>query len=151
MNTVLNHHHLVDGSLTNRYQASNPPVVLHVEDDQDFSAALQYRLEAHGVAVVRAFNGDQGIQQSRSRKVDAILIDFELPDTNGDEVLQAIRQSESTKNLPVIIITGRQDQNLKIRMHELGAVAHLTKPVKFDDLRRCLAEHIDILPKPGLS
>ncbi len=125
-----------------------PPVVLHVEDDQEFSAALRYRLEAYGVAVVRAFDGVEGIRQARIRKVDAVLIDFELPAAKGDEVLEALREHESTRHLPVIIITGRKDKELKLRMQRLGAVAHLTKPLQFQDLRKHLARHIDILPKP---
>ena len=125
-----------------------PPVVLHVEDDQEFSAALRYRLEAYGVAVVRAFDGVEGIRQARLRKVDAVLVDFELPAAKGDEVLEALREHESTRYLPVIVITGRKDKELRLRMQRLGAVGHLTKPLQFDDLRKQLARHIDILPKP---
>jgi|GEM_PF-3403525 len=149
--TLLNHHQIDDSLLEKCAPLGDPPVVLHVEDDQEFSAALRCRLEAHGVAVVRAFDGDEGIRQSRVRKLDAILIDYELPNANGEKVLEALREHESTKYLPVIVITGRKDKQLKLRMQELGASAHLTKPVKFDDLRKQLARHIDILPQPSLS
>lgn len=152
--TRLNHHqiyhpHLDEMATTNFAEGSSPPVVLHVEDDCDFSAALKYRLEAHGVAVVRAFNGDDGIHQARIQKVDAILLDFDMPFTKGDEVLEALREYERTKYLPVIAITGGHDKRLKIRMKQLGASAHLIKPLKFDDLRKQLSRFIDILPAPG--
>ena len=147
---VLNHHQIEDKCIANLATNHLPPVILHIEDDQDFSAALRCRLEAHGVAVVRAFDGDEGIRQSRVRKLDAILVDFEMPHTNGDEVLEALREHESTRYLPVIVITGRKDKQLKLRMKELGAVSHLTKPLKFDDLRKQLAQYIDILSRPLL-
>ena len=145
-NYQIDHPHLDDVTTSDTAGYSSPPVVLHVEDDCDFSAALKYRLEAHGVAVVRAFDGYDGIRQARIQKVDAILLDFDMPFAKGDEVLEALREDEQTKYLPVIAITGRQDKRLKIRMKQLGASAHLTKPLKFDDLRRQLARFIDILP-----
>ena len=145
----MDHPHLDDIPTNNLAECSSPPVVLHVEDDCDFSAALKYRLEAHGVAVVRAFNGDDGIRQAQKQKVDAILLDFDMPLLKGDEVLEALREDEQTKYLPVIAITGRQDERLKIRMKQLGASAHLTKPLKFEDLRKQLARFIDILPGRG--
>lgn len=145
----IDHPHLDDIPTNNLAECSSPPVVLHVEDDCDFSAALRYRLEAHGVAVVRAFNGDDGIRQAQKQKVDAILLDFDMPLLKGDEVLEALREDEQTKYLPVIVITGRQDERLKIRMQQVGASAHLTKPLKFEDLRKQLARFIDILPGRG--
>jgi DNA-binding response OmpR family regulator len=147
----MDHPHLDEMPTLNLPECSSPPVVLHVEDDCDFSAALKYRLEAHGVAVVRAFNGDDGIRQAQNQKVDAILLDFDMPLFKGDEVLKALRDNEQTKYLPVIAITGRQDKRLKIRMKQLGASAHLTKPLKFNDLRKQLARFIDILPAPCSS
>lgn len=145
----MDHPQLDDITTSDTSGGNPPPIVLHVEDDADFSAALKYRLEAHGVAVVRAFNGDDGIRQSRIQKVDAILLDFDMPYAKGDEVLEALREHEGTKYLPVIAITGVQDKRLKIRMKQFGASAHLTKPLRFDDLRKQLARFIDILPTPG--
>ncbi|MBC8354330.1 MAG: response regulator [Planctomycetes bacterium] len=130
---------------------SMPPCVLHVEDDADFSAALKRRLEAHGVAVVRAFDGQDGIRQSQQFETDAVLIDLEMPNANGDEVLTALRANENTKHIPVIVLTGRKDRQLQQRMAELGASAYLTKPLSFDELREQLARYIDILPQPSLE
>lgn len=142
----MQHQHLDDAPVGADLEIT--PIVLHVEDDRDFSAALRYRLEAHGVAVVRAFDAEDGLHQSKSLRVDAILIDFELPGANGDWILKSIRQCESTKSLPVIVLTGRQDMRLKRRLMKNGATAYLTKPLKFDDLRKELAPHIPILSTP---
>ena len=127
-----------------------PPRVLHVEDDGDFSAALKHRLEAHGVAVVRAFDGHDGIHQSRQHETDAVLLDLVLPKANGDEVLTALRKHENTQQIPVIVLTAQSDRKLQQRMMDLGASAYLTKPLEFDELREQLARYIDILPRPVL-
>jgi len=130
---------------------NNPPCVLHVDDDAVFSAALKRRLEAHGVAVVRAFDGDDGIEQSQRYEMDAVLLDLEMPNTKGDEVLTILRKNEVTREIPVIVLTGRKDPQLEQRMALLGASAYITKPLRFEELREQLAKYIDILPKPGLA
>ena len=127
----------------------DPPRVLHVEDDQEFSAAVKRRLEAHGVAVVRAFDGRDGILQSQKYATDAVLLDFEMPNANGDEVLMTLRANEGTKRIPVIVLTCRNDHQLRQRMASLGASAYLTKPFEFDELREQLARYINILPRPS--
>lgn len=142
----MQHQHLDDVPLN--VDADITPIVLHVEDDRDFSAALRFRLEAHGVAVVRAFDAEDGLRQSQARRVDAIVIDFELPGANGGWIIESIRQCERTKDLPVIVLTGRHDQRLKRRLMRIGATAYLTKPLKFEDLRKELAPHISIMPQP---
>ena len=129
-------------------QQSTPPRVLHVEDDDDFSSALKYRLEAHGVAVVRAFDGADGLRQSRLQEADVVLLDLELPMLSGEQVLAALKGHPKTATIPIIVLTARRDRELHRRLTELGAFACLTKPVDFTDLRDKLARHIDILPQP---
>lgn len=130
---------------------NNPPCVLHVDDDAEFSAALKRRLEAHGVAVVRAYDGDDGIQQSQTYVTDAVLLDVEMPNTNVEEILIALKQDDLTKEIPVIVLTGRKDRQLQQRLEMLGASAYITKPLRFEELREQLARYIDILPKPGMA
>ena len=139
-------HHQLDDLPNPNTSTSDPPIVLHVEDDHDFSAALRFRLEAHGVAVIRSEDGDNGIRRLLERKVDAVLLDYELPNRNGDEVIKSIRKIDALRELPIIVITGRNDNELRIRMSDLGASGFLTKPLRFSELRSQLARFIDILP-----
>lgn len=99
-------HHQLDELPNPNTSTSDPPIVLHVEDDHDFSAALRFRLEAHGVAVIRSEDGDNGIRRLLERKVDAVLLDYELPNRNGDEVIKSIRKIDALRELPIIVITG---------------------------------------------
>ena len=75
-----------------------------------------------------------------------MIVDLEMPKLDGAELLQKIRSNEVTKLLPVIVLTGHKDPDVRLRMHELGASGFLTKPLKFAELRATLAQFIDILP-----
>ena len=130
---------------------SAPPWVLCVDDDPDYSVALRYRLEAHGVAVVRSFDGLDGYHTANSRPADAIILDYEMPKGCGDDVLLRLKENPATRHIPVIVVTGRKDRWLERKMIGLGAAAFLTKPLIFSELLGELRRHINILPKPALT
>ena len=125
------------------------PTVLHIEDDADMSEALKTRLEAYGVAVVRAFDGMEGYRAAFRYPIDAILLDYELPNGHGDYILRRLKENPVTDKLPVIVITGRRDGHLERRCLGMGAASFLTKPVRFEALHAELAKHIDILARPA--
>lgn len=127
-----------------------PPWVLHVEDDVLFSAALKTRLESHGVAVIRAFDGADGMNNAFQYPADAIILDVEMPNGSGDEVLRMLKESESTKHIPVILLTCRKDRGFQQKMLELGASAYLNKPLDFAALQSELSKHISILEKAAV-
>lgn len=129
----------------------DPPWVLHIEDDEEFSAAIKARLEAHGVAVVRAFHGVQGYTTAFLHPADAILLDCEMPGAEGDYVLRRLKENPLTQDIPVIVLTGRHDRALARRMMNLGAERYLTKPVEMDVLLAELSRHIDLLPAEHLA
>lgn len=127
-------------------EASALPWVLHIEDDAEFSQTVKTRLEHHGVAVVRAFDGRDGYRTAFLRPADAILLDVELPNGAGDYVLERLKSHPATRDIPVIVITGVQDRSKYRQMMQLGAAAYFTKPLEFPDLHAELRRHIDILP-----
>ncbi len=137
-------------SLTTGDEQESPPWVLHVEDDVLFSAALKTRLESHGVAVIRAFDGIDGINNAFEYPADAIILDVEMPNGSGDEVLRMLKESEMTRHIPVILLTCRKDRNFRQKMLEMGASAYLNKPLDFDQLQSELSKHISILEKAAV-
>jgi CheY-like chemotaxis protein len=126
----------------------SPPWVLCIEDDEHFSLALKLKLEQHGVAVVRAAEGVEGLNQAITRPADAILLDFNLPNGRGDYVLRRLKRNPVTRDIPVIVVTGVRDQKLEREMLQLGAAGFFTKPLDFQQLRDELEKHIDILVTP---
>ena len=126
-----------------------PPWVLSIDDDADFSDALKIRLEACGVAVVRAFSGMEGYRLAFANPASAILLDYNMPNGQGDYILGRLKDNPVTKNIPVIVITGVRDKSLERKMYGLGAERFLTKPVQFETLRDELAKFIEILNVPA--
>jgi CheY-like chemotaxis protein len=125
--------------------AENVPWVLCIDDDAEFSEALKIRLEDHGVAVVRAFSGMEGYRLAFTSPARAILLDYHMPNGQGDYILSRLKGNPVTKDIPVIVITGTRDRMLQRRMMAMGASDFLDKPVDFEKLKDRLASYIDIL------
>jgi CheY-like chemotaxis protein len=130
--------------------AKEPPWVLCIDDDPDFSDALKCRLESYGVAVIRAFSGMEGYRLAFTHPARAILLDYNMPNGQGDYILGRLKDNRATKDIPVIVITGVLDKWLERKMYGLGASRFLNKPVQFDTLRDELAKSIDILAEPAV-
>ena len=125
---------------------SQRPWVLCIDDDRDLSMALTLRLEAQGIQVVNAFDGADGCRKAFSRPAEAIILDYNMPHGNGDYVLEKIRSNPKTKDVPVIVVTGRKEPEIRTKMMQLGADEFLVKPVDFSDLFSVIREHIDAEP-----
>lgn len=128
-----------------------PPWILCIDDDADFSDALRCRLESHGVAVVRAFDGMEGYRTAFSRPAEAIILDYEMPNGHGDYVLRRLKENPVTAEIPVVMLTGNKDRSVQRKLMALGAAAYYNKPVRFDELRRELSQYVEILGEPLLS
>jgi len=124
---------------------TSPPWVLCIDDDQDLSYSLKIRLEAHGVAVVRAAGGMEGYRYAFRYPADAIILDYNLPDGRGDYVLRRFKENPATKDVPVIVLTGVTDHSVERTLRNLGAAGYLTKPLVFPQLLAELRKHIDVL------
>lgn len=127
---------------------ADPPWVLCIDDDAEYSHALKLRLEGRGVAVIRAFDGMEGYRWAFRRPADAILLDYQMPNAQGDYALQRLKDNPVTKEIPVIVITGHRDKSLERKMLNLGATAVLNKPVEFNKLVAELRRHISVLSEP---
>ena len=120
------------------------PWVLHVDDDRDLSAAMAARFEAHGIKIVRAFDGTGGVRTALSHPASAIILDYEMPNGQGDYVLGRLKDNPITRHIPVFILTGRKDRFLERKMIGLGAERFFNKPVDFKELLEELRKHIDV-------
>lgn len=125
------------------------PWVVHVEDDEDFSAVLRMRLESVGVVVVRAFDGLDGLDCVAKYPPNAVILDVEMPNGRGDEILRKLKAKSETRDIPVIMLSCNREPHTIRQVTNLGAAAYLTKPLDFGQLHAELARHIDILPLPS--
>jgi DNA-binding response OmpR family regulator len=99
--------------------------ILVVDDEERMVRFIRLNLEHDGFLVSEAFNGKQAIQRLRDATPDLILLDVMMPDLDGFEVLQMIREISS---VPVIMLTAKGEEDDRVRGLELGADDYVTKP-----------------------
>lgn len=109
---------MAEDSLKNR-------VVLVVDDEERMAHFVRLNLEQDGFQVVEAYRGLDAIQKMRDSMPDLILLDVMMPDIDGFEALQMIREFSS---VPVIMLTAKGEEEDKVRGLELGADDYITKP-----------------------
>ena len=110
-------------------------VVVIIDDDRATLELLTAYLVGTGVQVVRARDGIEGLEEIRRRRPVAVVLDIRLPGIDGWAVLDALRSDETTRDVPVIIVSILDE---KSRGLALGAAGYLTKPVSRDDLIEAL-------------
>ena len=115
---------------------SIPATVVLEEGVTDRSGLLESPLAYDGVA---------GFHSAFANSASAILLDYHLPNAQGDYVLGRLKDTDITRQIPVIVVTGMKDRAIERKMMNLGAEVVFTKPLDFATLRRELARHINIL------
>jgi len=102
--------------------------VLVVEDERDVADLIRYNLTKEGYDVVVAPTGSDALKQAREVHPDLVLLDIMVPQLNGWEVCRRLKQDVETKNIPVIMVTGRVEEGDKVLGFEMGADDYVTKP-----------------------
>ncbi|HNW14106.1 MAG TPA: response regulator transcription factor [Anaerolineaceae bacterium] len=100
-------------------------LILVVDDEERMARFIRLNLEHDGFQVVEANRGMQAIQVLRDRMPDVVILDVMMPDIDGFEVLQLIRE---TSQVPVIMLTAKGEEDDRVRGLELGADDYITKP-----------------------
>ena len=106
--------------------------VLIIEDDHAIVRFLERGLAAHGHSTVSADNGEDGVRLARDESVDLILLDIMLPLMDGHRVLGRIRLRRP--DVPVLMLTARDDLRNKVDALDAGADDYLTKPFDLEEL-----------------
>ena len=83
--------------------------ILIIEDDLDIIELLKYNLSTEGYSVVTASSGEVGLEHARSAPPDLILLDIKMPELDGYQVCQRLKQLESAKEVPIIFISALED------------------------------------------
>jgi len=118
--------------------------VLVVDDDRDLCDLLSDFLAEEGYDVTRAYGGQAAIDSARASTPDAVLLDLLLPDVPGVEVGRALRDAASTRDVPIVIISGDRAALARSTL-ELRADSFLEKPFSLAAVeaavRGALSEH----------
>lgn len=108
--------------------------ILVADDDEVLRRLVTHVLTREGYQVVAAGNGEEVLQHVMSRRPDAIILDAMMPGIDGLEVLHALRQGETTKDIPVIMLSARSQERDVVRGFDFGANDYLGKPFKPGEL-----------------
>jgi len=109
-----------------------PKTILIVDDEPHIVLGLKDALEFEGFRVVTAATGGAAITEYKTEKPDAVLLDLMLPDQNGYQVCQQLRQLDA--QVPVIMLTAKSQEADKIRGLDSGADDYVTKPFSVGEL-----------------
>jgi DNA-binding response OmpR family regulator len=102
--------------------------ILVVEDEPDVIDLIRYHLRRAGFDVLTASNGPAGLATAAQTRPDAIVLDIMLPQMTGLEVCKALRQSNETADIPILILTAKAEMTDRIAGLELGVDDYITKP-----------------------
>ncbi len=101
--------------------------ILFIEDEQALQKTIGDRLSQEGYEVISALDGEIGLNLAGIKNPDLILLDLILPKVQGLEVLKKLKESNKTKEIPVVVLTNLEEMEKVDKALELGATAYLVK------------------------
>jgi CheY-like chemotaxis protein len=108
--------------------------ILVVEDNMDSYELVRLILEKQGYETFLAANGLDGVKAALKQKPDLIIMDLAMPEMDGWIATENIRGDESTKNIPLIVVTARVTAPERERAIQAGCNEFLTKPIDLNEL-----------------
>lgn len=122
--------------------------IVAIDDTPAIRTFLRILLQAQGATIHEASTATEGLDICRTIKPTLVVLDLGLPDRDGLEILQDIKQIDNDGHKPaVIILSVRKEQKTKDRAFELGADAYLTKPFLMEDLVEAIEEKLNGYPQ----
>ena len=105
-----------------------------VEDEKPILTLLTYNLQKEGYKVSSSSNGEEALSSIKEKKPDLVLLDWMLPDLSGIDVCKSLRRDKNYKNLPIIMLTAKGEEEDKVKGLESGVDDYITKPFGFNEL-----------------
>lgn len=118
--------------------------VLVIEDDENFANYIKKINDSMGFKTIIAANGREGIKQASGNSIDAILLDLNLPDISGMDVLRELKSTQELRNIPIHVISSKDKNNVPQKM---GAVGYREKPLEEAEIAEIITKMIEIREK----
>jgi two-component system phosphate regulon response regulator PhoB len=110
------------------------PTILVVEDEAPLLTLLRYNLEKQGFRVEEAADGQEALMRVSEARPDLVLLDWMLPALSGIEVCRQLRRRPNTRDLPIIMVTARTEDQDAVRALDIGADDYIAKPFVMEAL-----------------
>jgi DNA-binding response OmpR family regulator len=108
--------------------------ILVVDDEVDILSMIKLRLKASGFEVITAENGTDGLRLAKELHPDLIVLDIMLPGIDGYQVCRLLKFDHNYKDIPIVMLTARSQEEDRLWGKKTGADYYLTKPFEFNDL-----------------
>ena len=102
--------------------------ILIIEDEEDIRELVRYNLEREKFKVDEAASGEEGLKVAARKRPDLILLDLMLPGKDGMQVCRELKQSDDTRDIPVVMMTAKGEESDIVAGLELGAEDYVVKP-----------------------
>jgi PAS domain S-box-containing protein len=126
---------LAQSAITKQHGSSpsNRPIVLVAEDNVELNRYIVENL-AGEFEIVNVFDGEEGLAKASSIKPDLIVTDIMMPKMSGDQMVAAIRKVDELDNIPILVLSAKADDELRLKLLENGAQDYVTKPFSSQEL-----------------
>lgn len=108
--------------------------ILIVDDEPDIVEVLKYPLEANGYECICAYDGETGLKHAKELMPDLMILDVMLPKINGFKISRLLKYDAKYKDIPILMVTARSQDNDKLIGEETGADEYITKPFQIDEI-----------------
>jgi CheY-like chemotaxis protein len=125
---------------------NNKQIILAVDDNEDNLLLLTEVLEPLNCLVLTATHGQTALLLAQGYQPDLILLDVMLPDVNGIEVVQRLRQNEETAKIPVVAVTALAREEDRDRLILAGCNNYISKPYLLEDLEALIRQYLPPIP-----
>ena len=126
-------------------QAQRIAQIMVVDDDPDTVSILARHVQREGYDAIEVTSGVECLRILRERAVDVILLDLMMPDMDGFAVCRALKEDPTTAEIPIIMITARDDLDARAEGMRLGVSDFLAKPVFRRQLANRIRAQLDML------
>lgn len=119
--------------------------ILIVEDNELNMKLFNDLLEAHGYATLQSRNGMEAFELARQHKPDLVLMDIQLPEVSGLEVIKWLKEDDELGKIPVIAVTAFAMKGDEDRIREAGCEAYLSKPISVANFLEVVTQHLPVM------
>ncbi len=117
--------------------------ILIVDDEQDIVESLKFVLEGADFICYCAYNGEDGLKLAKEIIPDLIILDVMMPKINGYKISRLLKYDNKYKNIPILMITARSQEEDKLIGEETGADEYITKPFDLDEVVKKVKEYLN--------
>ena len=125
---------VLDGFLETTAESGDIPRILVVDDDENIVLLASHIVSGLGMIPLVAFNGREAVAKTRQFYPDLILLDINMPDMDGFEVINILQADAQASMIPIIVFSARKSEEDKVRALKLGADDYVTKPFNISEM-----------------